>query len=141
MDDVVIVVADDDVIHPGTNRRIRLCFAETEDCVINQKKKKRMRERLGSCRQREKKRALGVPTGPRIDRAIASILLSYAVRRLDEPRGERMRAQLEKAVAKNCGSVAAAQDENRSLIKAVKQRISYHLEQEAQSAMTATRRT
>jgi vacuolar-type H+-ATPase subunit I/STV1 len=140
MDDVVIVVADDDVIHIGMNRRIRLCSVEMEDCVINQKKK-RTRERLGSRRQREKKRALGVPTGPRIDRAIASILLSYAVRRLDEPRGERMRAQLEKAVAKDCGSAAAMQDENRNLIRAVKQRISYLLEQQSQSAMTATRKT
>ncbi len=107
--------------------------------MIDQKKK-RTRERLGSRRQREKNRVLGVPTGPSIDRAIASILLSYVLRPSQEHTGEWLRSQLERAVAKNCGSVAAAQDENRSLIKAVKQRISYHLEQEAQSATTAIRK-
>ena len=107
---------------------------ETEDYVIDQKKK-RTRERLGSRRQREKNRVLGVPTGPSIDRAIASILLSYVLRPSQEHSGEWQRSQLERAVAKDCGLAAAAQDESRNLLKAVKQRISYHLEQKSQSAV------
>lgn len=107
--------------------------------MIDQKKK-RTRERLGSRRQREKNRVLGVPPGPRIDRAIASILLSDVLRPSQEHSGEWLRSQLERAVAKDCGLAAAAQDENRNLLKAVKQRISYHLEQKTQSAMDDTRK-
>ncbi|MEF2553596.1 hypothetical protein VQ042_19960 [Aurantimonas sp. A2-1-M11] len=99
--------------------------------MIDQKKK-RTRQRLGSRRQREKNRVLGVPTGSRIDRAIASILLSDVLRPSHEHSGEWLRSQLERAVAKDCGSAAAAHDENRNLIKAVKQRISYLLEQQSQ---------
>lgn len=95
--------------------------------MINQKKK-RARHRVGSSRQREKKRALGVPPGPRIDRAIASILLSDMLRPSHEQPGEWLRSQLERAVVKDCGSAVATHDENRSLIRAVKQRVSYLLE-------------
>lgn len=89
--------------------------------------KKRARERRGSSEYRKRSRARGLPPSHRIDRAIAAVLLADILRPTDGSVDSWQRAELERAVAKKCGTTEAAEDQKGHAKEAIRRRINFLL--------------